>query len=735
MRSVFSAVAILCMMMTFGVQEKGTVDEITMNIEEVSIHDPSIIKDFDGSYYVFGSHISTAKSRDLINWKNISNGYARENNTHFGNLSENLAGSMKWSGEDDSDCKGGFAIWAPDVYYNKDYVWDSGEKGAYMMYYSASSTYKRSCIGLAVSRAIDGVYEYRDTVIYSGFTKNHGFDENSDNDKIYTNTNIQKLIEQGIIEGYKDDWGIDDYNNIKYPNAIDPCVYESAEGDLYLTYGSWSGGIFALEIDKETGLLIYPGKNSTTDDGRMVDCYFGTHIAGGKGWSGEGPFIYYDDETKYYYLQTTYEWLGTDGGYHIRLFRSESPLGPFVDICGRGAVYGENHASHGVKMFGNYYFESLNAPYTSGGHSSVLKDGNERYAFYHTRFKGTEYFQLRVHQMFMNEDGWPVVAPFRYLGDKLDEADCSFEDVVGFYEYIDHGNAIGEGNRVAVTKTMELKKNGEIGGIENGRWEQNGKYLTVYYGDEVLKGVFFRCKDEKGACVMTFSVTGGENRSLWGVKKVLEEQNILKSTESYDFTNAKVVIKRDGILSEVGAELKESFEAELDGTFGLVAEDISLSDNMTLGFWIKSDDMKTYTPIIAATKDFASWFSLTNFDNGREAVIWARSSGNDYWLEGKGKGVYADNKWQYMMLSFNNSYYGDGKNMVNCTLYVNGYACAVGYVPFETVDGESKIYIGINPWDEPLKATIRSLEIFDKSVTHAEAYGYYNSLKGENGNV
>ena len=40
-----------------------------------------------------------------------------------------------------------------------------------MLYYSASSTWRRSAIGLAVAKTIEGPYSYADTVIYSGLQK------------------------------------------------------------------------------------------------------------------------------------------------------------------------------------------------------------------------------------------------------------------------------------------------------------------------------------------------------------------------------------------------------------------------------------------------------------------------------------------------------------------------------------------------------------------------------------
>ena len=42
----------------------------------VSVHDPSILK-VDDTYYIYGSHMSTAKSTDLRNWTSIGDGYIR----------------------------------------------------------------------------------------------------------------------------------------------------------------------------------------------------------------------------------------------------------------------------------------------------------------------------------------------------------------------------------------------------------------------------------------------------------------------------------------------------------------------------------------------------------------------------------------------------------------------------------------------------------------------------------
>ena len=81
-----------------------------------------------------------------------------------------------------------------EVFWNDNYVNDDGTKGAYMMYYCTSSTYKRSAIGYAVSQNIEGPYTYVDTIMYSGFTKNDAYDSNSTKNTKYVNIYIVFVI-------------------------------------------------------------------------------------------------------------------------------------------------------------------------------------------------------------------------------------------------------------------------------------------------------------------------------------------------------------------------------------------------------------------------------------------------------------------------------------------------------------------------------------------------------------
>ena len=59
------------------------------------------------------------------------------------------------------------------------------------------------------------------------------------------------------------------------------------------------------EMDETTGLPIYPSKEEAEDD-KSVDAYFGKRVAGGLHNSCEGPYVYCNKETGYYYLLVSY---------------------------------------------------------------------------------------------------------------------------------------------------------------------------------------------------------------------------------------------------------------------------------------------------------------------------------------------------------------------------------------------------------------------------------------------
>lgn len=514
-----------------GAESKKSPQDNRETPKRVSVHDPSVVKAKNGEYYIFGSHLAGAKSKDLVNWTALGSDYDNvTDNWLYGNIRDNLKESFMWAGYDDGDCSGGrYAVWAPDVLWNPYYRNDDGSKGAYMIYYSASSTWRRSCIGYGVSKEIEGPYTYVDTVIYSGFTKNGKTDGNSSRNTRWDNDylNLKKLTDSGVLkDGISDQWFKGNEWNHRYaPNAIDPTLFFDQSGKkLYMVYGSWSGGIYLCELDRETGEVIYPGTDFMDGvSGNYVDRYFGVHLAGGNHQSGEGPYITYDKESGYYYLYETYGSLTANGGYNMRLFRSKNVTGPYLDASGKNAADNHNNNErYGIKLIGNYKLAGSSTGYKAAGHNSALIDAEEnRYLVYHQRFdNGTEYHEVRVHQQFLNQNGWPVTAVFENKNDLISYYNS--KEVLGRYELYDHGQKTT--SDMVKKETIILLENGKIQGDRNGTWKKvKGKkydYITLVINGTEYEGVFFKQHDENGTPepVMTFTAVGNNNTCIWGSK-------------------------------------------------------------------------------------------------------------------------------------------------------------------------------------------------------------------------
>ena len=551
--------AVLACACTLTAFPQASAAEYAARKSRVSVHDPSVIRDGQtGMYYVFGSHIDAAKSSDLQSWQTFTNGYAATNNKLFGNLSQNLQKPFAWAGENLEDCKGGFAVWAPDVVWNPDYVNGDGSKGAYLMYFCTSSTYMRSVIAFAAAQNIEGPYTCVDTLIYSGFTNNDSYATSSTKNvnRKYTSTNIPALVSAGQVTMNSQWFNKDNFNNQLFPNAIDPTIYYDTDGRMYMCYGSWSGGIFTLEIDKATGRCIHP-KTGTTADGRMVDSYFGTKISGGYGKSGEGPFIEYNAETGFYYLFVTYGGLTSTGGYNMRVGRSRSPLGPFTDAAGRNMVLDPNPNLNaiGLKLMTNYKFSSLQKAYMAPGHNSVLHDSDGKwYLVNHTRFDdGAEFHEVRVHAMHFNAAGWPVVMPYEYSGEDWGVHGFAFSDIAGDYEFINHGT--GTDGTITTASKITLTEDGMISGAVSGTWKEDAVtgQAVIQIGKVKYKGYFVPQYDETGTGkrVMTFTAAGNDNQTIWGVQTVPFTGKELSLNGNY-YGSAQLVYDKNAVADSSG---------------------------------------------------------------------------------------------------------------------------------------------------------------------------------------
>ncbi len=633
--------------------EDGTMDFVAPS--RVSVHDPSIVK-ADGTYYLFGTHMADAKSQDLIQWTQINldwnarGGDSWKQDSVYGDVLENLAESFAWAGYDDGDCiGGGLGVWAPDVLYNPYYAWEDGAKGAYMLYYSASSTWRRSCIGYAVSKHVEGPYQHVDTVVYSGFTKHGKPDKGIASDKSDSarNTkwdndylNLSELIAAGELSGISENWfsANGDWNHNYAPNAIDPTVFFGKDGRLYMVYGSWSGGLFIHELDKATGAVKYPGTDSTKPaSGNWTDRYFGTHIAGGNHQSGEGGYILYDPGTDYYYLYETYGGLLSGGGYNMRLFRSKEVYGPYLDAAGNNAKdSGSNNDRYGIKLIGNYQFQGQPG-YRAAGHNSALIDEDGRqFLFYHQRFDvpGNQHegHQVRVRQQYRNEDGWPVASVYEYQGEAA--AHYEREEIIGSYELIDHGTATN--GEMITPKTIDLCEDGTVIGAVSGTWEKStgaGKaydYITLNWDGVTYKGVLCKQRNEASPAkeVMTFSAIGSNNTCLWGSEKT-EEASLQESlVYGFDFETQP----SSGAVYPTKAS-KGTNKAFLTGTASVVKDSVRgnvLKVQNTQGAKKKNYlhlPFDTFSTVTDRGFTVSMWVKLGE-GNGKQSALFEANSGN-----------------------------------------------------------------------------------------------------------
>ena len=80
---------------------------------------------------------------------------------------------------------------------------------------------------------------------------------------------------------------------------------------------------------------------------------------------------------------------------------------------------------------------------------------------------GTEYHEPRVHQYFINEEGWPVVAPHATSGESLSEKGYNTDSLKGTFYLLNHGTAVDAEINKPVKTTFE---GGTISGDVSGTY-------------------------------------------------------------------------------------------------------------------------------------------------------------------------------------------------------------------------------------------------------------------------
>ena len=530
-----------------------------VSLTRVSVHDPSVVWDpASQTYYIFGSHRDHAKSTDMMNWTKITVPWATatsndaDPNIAFttpevtkikkgGTEYDFTFDAIKWSARGGAQGQTKYDVtgnqWAPDVIYNK-------VMNKWCMYLSVNGDNWYSSIILLTSDNIEGPYRYQAPVVISGF---HVGDA-----KAYKDTDLEIVIgtQDALPDRYAKKATLNERGNWGefWPNNIDPCVFYDEEGKLWMSYGSWSGGIWMLELDENTGLRDYDVNYELTGSGQSitVDPYFGKKIAGGYYVSGEASYIEHIGD--YYFLFMSYGGLAAggnandynNGGYQMRVFRSDKPDGPYKDMDGNDAVYnsyqlnfGPNaNTNRGINIFGAYKDWGNQAKGNNGersqGHNSIIaaEDGRT-YLVYHTRFQNRqESHEVRVHQVFMSKNGWLVAAPFEYTGEQVTSADIATtqqianDQIPGDYKLLIHKYKLDHTKKEAVSPVdIQLNADGTISGSQTGTWktEDGTSYVIIKLGSTTYYGVFveqtLEPTDDKA---VAFTAVTKNGQTIWG---------------------------------------------------------------------------------------------------------------------------------------------------------------------------------------------------------------------------
>ena len=564
------------------------------SLKRVSVHDPSIVwEPVSQTYYIFGSHRAAAKTTDLMSWTSFQAPWATASSTNAANSAAFTTpqvtkvkkggveydlnfNAFNWSKRGSSSYGVDGNMWAPDVIWNK-------QMQKWCMYLSVNGDNWYSSIILLTADKITGPYRYQAPVVMSGFHTGSA----------YKDTDLELVI--GTQASLPSRYAVGNNWGRRYPNCIDPCVFYDEEGKLWMSYGSWSGGIWMLELDENTGLRDYDVTYTQTGsgDGVTIDAYFGKKIAGGYYVSGEASYIEYIGG--YYYLFVTYGGLAAggnasdynNGGYQMRVFRSDKPDGPYKDSksSNNTAIFSsyllnfgpdENDGNRGVNIFGAYTAWGNQAKGNYGersqGHNSIIaaEDGRT-YLVYHTRFQNWgESHQVRVHQVFQSKNGWLVAAPFEYTGEQVTSADIATTQQIadtripGKYKLLIHNYKLDHRKKEAASPVdVELKSDGTITGSVTGTWktEAGTSYVTLKLGSTYYHGVMVEQTLEPTntkvpaftAVAATTGVTvwGYQTEAATGISGVIADSD--DDTQTYDLLGRPVTSpKKSGIYIKNG---------------------------------------------------------------------------------------------------------------------------------------------------------------------------------------
>lgn len=672
--------------------------------KRVVCHDPSIVIDnitnpASPTYYIYGSHLGRGKTTAAENYQewtvfkadesnatatnslfcNLSGtlvNYADAYTTHAVTSVKDYAGKTVTFGNFDAHGwqKKGNTVkgmqWAPDVIYNK-------TMKRWCMYMSLNGDNWASSIVCFTSDNVEGPWKYQGPVVFSGFLGKYAHNGYAAADD-WKNTDFTIATgETSLPERYNvgDKWGS------FWPNCIDPCVFYDDQDNLWMSYGSWSGGIFLLRLDKNNGLRDYTytfpyevnGKAATStaaSANTTSDPYFGKKIAGGYYVSGEASYV--EKIGSHYFLFMSYGGLVSTGGYQMRVFRSDNPEGPYVDCNGTSAVFNRylmNYSAtavdnRGVLLFGGYKWDPMSGAEIAQGHNSAFTDKEGRsFVVYHSRFtnKG-EGHEVRVHQLFLNDEGWIMAAPFEFDGETITNNDIATKasiadtEIAGDYQFLRH--EYGQNTEAKAYETpvnIRLNADGTISGAENGTWERTAgtDYIALTIDDVVYRGVLVRQTIDYTniPAIAIAALSSSSGSTTLGQKSYTKQQEVwavkADAKAAIKYTANKINLPfDDGTVLEETPVLPTKGKLGTNISWKSSDESILTSDGkvkgqgeVTMTMIVSKDDYvytKDYTIVVEAEaeKDAAVYFP-ESMEKNTSAAWWTNFS-KDYYTLKKG---------------------------------------------------------------------------------------------------
>jgi arabinan endo-1,5-alpha-L-arabinosidase len=247
--------------------------------------------------------------------------------------------SPEWTAQAVPANRGHF--WAPDLIHHN---------GRFLLYYSVSTFGKNtSAIGLATNATLDPAdpnFAWKDEGIVIQSTANDDF------------------------------------------NAIDPAVVRDHEGGLWMSFGSFWKGIMLIQLDPTTGKRIAP-------DSPIHTLAYKREI--------EAPFIHYRDGYYYLFVNWGFCCRGVRSTYNIRVGRSTSITGPYLDQDGVDLA-----KEGGTLMMGT------DGRFIGPGHAGIVSRNGADFLSYHFYDAQSAprpgMATLGVRRLFWRSDGWPTLS-------------------------------------------------------------------------------------------------------------------------------------------------------------------------------------------------------------------------------------------------------------------------------------------------------------------------------------